>query len=73
MSPLANPKVIIFSDHLLYPSDAFIHAQSSAMSQFEPAYAGSRRVADLDLLGARIYVINHGNNLGEVSRTLLYT
>jgi len=65
MTPLAKPKVIIFCDHLLYPSETFIHAQASALSEFEPMYAGSRRVAGLDLREERIYVINHGSILGK--------
>ncbi len=65
MSALAKPKVIIFSDHLLYPSETFIHAQASALSEFEPVYAGSRRVAGLDLREEQIHVINHGSMWGK--------
>lgn len=65
MSPLAKPKVIIFCDHLLYPSETFIQAQARALSTFEPIYAGSRRVAGLDLPEEHIYVLNHGNILGK--------
>jgi colanic acid/amylovoran biosynthesis glycosyltransferase len=65
MSPLAKPKVIIFSDHLLYPSETFIHAQASALTTFEPVYAGSRRVAGLDLQGEQIHIINRGDGWGK--------
>src|ERR1700730_9010937 len=65
MSPLAKPKVIIFSDHLLYPSETFIHAQASALSRFEPVYAGSRRVAGLDWRGEQIRIINDGGIRGK--------
>src|SRR5882762_8056573 len=64
MSP-AKPKVIIFSDHLLYPSETFIQGQASALSRFEPVYAGSRRVPGLDLRGEQIHVINRGNIWGK--------
>jgi glycosyltransferase involved in cell wall biosynthesis len=65
VTALPKPKVIIFSDHLLYPSETFIYAQASALSEFEPVFAGSRRVAGLDLPGDQVHVINHGNFLGR--------
>jgi colanic acid/amylovoran biosynthesis glycosyltransferase len=65
VTTLPKPKVIIFADHLLYPSETFIHAQASALSQFDPVYAGSRRVAGLDLRQAQIHTINHGNIPGK--------
>lgn len=65
MSALAKPRVIIFSDHLLYPSETFIHAQASALSEYEPVYAGSRRVAGLDLRKEQINIINPGNIWGK--------
>ncbi|HZV60246.1 MAG TPA: glycosyltransferase [Candidatus Eremiobacteraceae bacterium] len=74
MSPLAKPRVIIFSDHLLYPSETFIHAQASALSKFEPVYAGSRRVAGIDLRKEKICIINEGDirgKLREVSYKLI--
>jgi colanic acid/amylovoran biosynthesis glycosyltransferase len=66
MRPSTKPKVIIFSDHLLYPSETFIYAQSSALSEFDPIYAGSRRVAGLDFQAEHIYTINHGNMGGKI-------
>jgi len=54
MSAYAKPKVIIFCDHLLYPSETFIHGQASALSRFEPVYAGSRRVPGLDMRAEQI-------------------
>lgn len=65
MTALQKPKVIIFSDLLLHPSETFIHAQASALSRFDPVYAGSRRVAGLDLRQAQIHTINHGNISGK--------
>jgi colanic acid/amylovoran biosynthesis glycosyltransferase len=65
MSAPAKPRVIILSDHLLYPSETFIHAQASALSEFEPVFAGSRRVAGLDLRKEQIHVINHGDIWGK--------
>jgi colanic acid/amylovoran biosynthesis glycosyltransferase len=66
MIPPARQKVIIFSDHLLYPSETFIHAQASALSEFEPVYAGSRMVAGLDLSEEQVYTINQGNARGQI-------
>jgi colanic acid/amylovoran biosynthesis glycosyltransferase len=63
----AKPKVIVFSDHLLYPSETFIRAQASALSAFEPVYAGSRRVKGLDLPERQTYTINQGGARGRLS------
>lgn len=65
MTALPKPRVIIFCDHLLYPSETFIYAQASALSGFDPVYAGSRRVAGLDLRQAQIHTINHGTISGK--------
>lgn len=62
----AKPRVIIFSDHLLYPSETFIHAQARALSEFEAIYAGSRRVAGLDLSEDHVYTLNKGTARGTV-------
>ncbi len=66
MSPFDKPRVIIFSDHLLYPSETFISAQASALRKFEPVFAGSRRVVGLELRDQRICTINPGNNTGKL-------
>jgi colanic acid/amylovoran biosynthesis glycosyltransferase len=60
-----KPRVIVFCDHLLYRSETFIYAQASALSGFDPVFAGSRRVAGLDLRQAQIHTINHGNFSGK--------
>jgi colanic acid/amylovoran biosynthesis glycosyltransferase len=62
---VAKPKVIIFSDHLLGLSDTFIKAQASALCEYEPVYAGSRRVAGLELPQEKVYTVNPGNLLGK--------
>lgn len=64
MSP-RKPKVLIYVDHLLYPSETFILAQASALSAFEPMYAGSRRVAGLGLPEEHICILNHGDIRGK--------
>lgn len=66
MSRSGLPRVVIFSDHLLYPSETFIQAQAGALSGFEPVFAGSRRVAGLDLREKHIYTINQGGIWGTV-------
>jgi hypothetical protein len=62
----AKPNVVIFCDHLLYPSETFIHAQAHALSDFEPTFAGTRRVAGLDLREEQVRVINRGNISGKL-------
>lgn len=60
-----KPGIVIFSDHLLYPSETFIQAQGGAMSEYDPVYAGSRRVAGLELPEGRVHTINRGGPLGR--------
>ncbi len=55
-----KPKVIIFSGHLLYPSETFILAQASALREYEPVFAGSRRVPGLELPSEKVYTVNRG-------------
>jgi glycosyltransferase involved in cell wall biosynthesis len=61
-----KPKVIIFCDHLLYPSETFIQAQASALCEYEPVFAGSRRVAGLELPQGQVYTVNRGGLFGKV-------
>lgn len=66
MNSPAKPKVIIYSDYLLSASETFIQAQASALSEFEPLYAGSRRIPGLDLSGEQIHILNpHGSLWGK--------
>jgi glycosyltransferase involved in cell wall biosynthesis len=74
MNGFQKPKVVIFSDHLLYPSETFIRAQAEALSEFEPIYAGSRRVQGLNLPEDRTLTVNRGtlgSRLQEISFKLL--
>ena len=66
MNAFAKPKVVVFSDHLLYPTETFIRAPALAFSEFEPVFAGSRRVPGLDLPRERTYTISQGDFLGQV-------
>jgi glycosyltransferase involved in cell wall biosynthesis len=60
-----KPKVIVFCDHLLYPSETFIQAQASALCEYEPVFVGSRRVAGLELPQEKVYTVNRGGPLGK--------
>jgi colanic acid/amylovoran biosynthesis glycosyltransferase len=64
LSPL--PKVVVFSDHLLAQSETFIHAPAHALTEFEPLFAGSRRVPGLDLPNERTYTISQGDFVGRL-------
>jgi glycosyltransferase involved in cell wall biosynthesis len=66
MNASAKPKVVVFSDHLLYPSETFIRAQAYALSEFEPVFAGSRRVQGLELPKDHTYTISHGDFAGRI-------
>lgn len=65
MNMTAKPKVVIFCDHLLYPSETFIQAQASALREYEPVFAGSRRVTGLELPPEQVYTVSSGNLLGK--------
>src|SRR6516162_2345997 len=62
----AKQSVVIYCDHLLYPSETFIQAQASALREYEPVFAGSRRVAGLQLPRERVYTVNHGSLSGKI-------
>jgi colanic acid/amylovoran biosynthesis glycosyltransferase len=66
MSAFAKPKVIVFSDHLLYPSETFVRAQALSLSEFEPLIVGSRRVRGLELPVECTYVISQGDLAGRI-------
>jgi colanic acid/amylovoran biosynthesis glycosyltransferase len=55
-----KPRVIIFCDHLLYPSETFIQAQANALRQYESVFVGSRRVPGLELPREKVYTVNRG-------------
>lgn len=65
-----NPRVVIFCDHLLYPSETFIRAQAQALSRFTPVYAGSRRVRGLDLPSESTYTVSNGDVNGKVREVM---
>ncbi len=65
-----QPTVVVFCDHLLYPSETFIRAQGQALRQYSPVYAGSRRVRGLELPEERTYTISSGNANGRVREAL---
>ena len=64
------PKVVVYCDHLLYPSETFIRAQGQALRRFTAVYAGSRRVRGLDLPPERTYTINRGDAIGRAGEVL---
>jgi colanic acid/amylovoran biosynthesis glycosyltransferase len=70
MNSPVKPKVIVYSDYLLAASETFIHAQASALSEFEPVYAGSRRIPGLDLSGEQIHILNPNKDLWGKCREL---
>jgi colanic acid/amylovoran biosynthesis glycosyltransferase len=62
--------VVIYCDHLLYPSQTFIRSQVGALRRFAPVYAGSRRVPGLDLPLETTYTISKGDTEGRVREVL---
>jgi len=60
VSIAGKPKVIVFCAHLLYPSETFIQAQASALREYDPMFAGSRRVPGLELPQEKVYLVNRG-------------
>jgi colanic acid/amylovoran biosynthesis glycosyltransferase len=58
-SPI-KPKVIIYENHLLGLTETFVQAQTSALSQFEPVYAGLRKDVGLDVGKVQTQLLNQG-------------
>ena len=65
MNSPVKPKVIIYENHLLGLTETFVQAQTSALSQFEPVYAGSRKDAGLDVRKEQIHLLNQGGFWGN--------
>lgn len=65
MSSPTKPKVIIYENHLLGLTETFVQAQTNALSQFEPVYAGSRKDAGLDVRKEQIHLLNQGGFWGN--------
>jgi glycosyltransferase involved in cell wall biosynthesis len=62
--------LVIFRDHLMYPSETFIREQAEALQGFTPHYVGSRRVPGLVLPEDRVLLLNSGGGSGLVSEAL---
>jgi colanic acid/amylovoran biosynthesis glycosyltransferase len=65
-----QPTLIIFCDHLLYPSETFVRAQAQALQRFTPVYVGSRRVPGLDLPPESTYTVSGGDRNGRIREVL---
>ncbi len=65
MSADIQPTVVIFCDHLLYPSETFIRAQAQSLLRYKPVYAGSRRVRGLELPSESTYTVSGGGVNGK--------
>jgi colanic acid/amylovoran biosynthesis glycosyltransferase len=70
MRTALRPTVVVFCDHLLYPSETFIRAQGQALRRFSAVYAGSRRVRGLDLPTESTYTISSGDTIGRIREML---
>lgn len=62
--------VVVFCDHLLYPSETFIRAQGQSLRRFTAVYAGSRRVRGLDLPEQITHTVSCGDISGRVCEVL---
>lgn len=71
MNDNLQPTVVIFCDHLLYPSETFVRSQAQALHRYSPVYAGSRRVRGLDLPPESTYTVSGGDVNGRV-RELMF-
>lgn len=67
------PRIVVFRDHLLALSEAFVLSQGEAFRQFEPVYVGSRRRPGVDTPPARTLVVNDGGWRGRVAEGLFKT
>jgi glycosyltransferase involved in cell wall biosynthesis len=64
------PCVLVYCDHLLYPSETFIKAQATALTKYRAEYAGLRRVNGLELPAATTHVMNRGNRTGDAAEVM---
>jgi colanic acid/amylovoran biosynthesis glycosyltransferase len=60
-----RPNILIFRDYLLSRSESFILAQTQALKNFEPYYAGSRWMDEIPLPPGRAIVINKYGRKGR--------
>lgn len=70
MNDNLKPTVVIFCDHLLYPSETFVRAQVQALQRYRPVYAGSRRVRGLELPAESTYTVSGGDVNGRVREVM---
>jgi colanic acid/amylovoran biosynthesis glycosyltransferase len=70
MNDNLQPTVVIFCDHLLYPSETFIRAQAQSLQRYKPVYAGSRRVRGLELPAESTYTVSDGDMNGRVREVM---
>lgn len=70
MNDNLQPTVVIFCDHLLYPSETFIRAQAQSLHRYKPVYAGSRRVRGLELPAESTYTVSSGDVNGRAREVM---
>jgi glycosyltransferase involved in cell wall biosynthesis len=58
--------IIIYRDHLLYPSETFVRAQANALKRHFPVFAGLRRVPGLELPEEQTRVIGSGHGVSRI-------
>lgn len=66
-----SQNIVIYCDHLLYPSETFIKAQAGALTRYRAEFAGLRRVPGLELPADRVHVMNSAGSDGQL-RELLF-
>ena len=65
MSSRGKPKVIIYENHLLGLTETFVQAQTGALAEFEPVYAGSRKDVGLDVGKEEVHLLHQGGFWGN--------
>jgi glycosyltransferase involved in cell wall biosynthesis len=70
MHNASKPKVLIYRDQLLPPSETFILGQAQALSRYEPIYVGMRRVEGIALPAQSVVTLASSSDgiLGKSSR-----
>jgi colanic acid/amylovoran biosynthesis glycosyltransferase len=64
---MSNPAVVLFSSHLLPPSQTFIRALGEELRHFVPYYVGCRYVKGLELPAGHTTVVNAGGLNGTIA------
>src|SRR5688572_15040245 len=69
-SACPKPPVLIYRDHLLSQSEAFVIGQGESLQYYRAWYAGSKRVPGIYPPPERTYLVNSGRPFGRAAEAV---